>query len=169
MATRTAARTASATMRYGLLLKVAASVAVADVLTKAIAVALSLKFFAIRLPGNWALQVVHNNGVILGLGAGTVAPDVFAALAAVEIIVLAIMTRHQNGRLWAVALGLILGAYAGNAGEDRLTGYVVDWIRPPHLPIVFDLADVAVVCGQLLMLALVALNGRSRMRTAVAQ
>ncbi len=32
----------------------------------------------------------------------------------------------------------------------------MDWIWPPHLPIAFDLADVALVCGQVLMLALLA-------------
>jgi lipoprotein signal peptidase len=169
MATRTATRAASTSMRYRLLLAVAASVTAADLLTKGIASVLSHTFFAIRLPGGWWLQVVHNNGVILGLGAGTIAPDVFAVAVAVEIAVLMVLNRHQGGRLWAVALGLILGAYVGNAGESRLTGYVVDWIHPPHLPIAFDLADVAVVCGQVLMLALVAREGGSRTRAAVAQ
>lgn len=168
MATRTAARAASATMRYRLLLTVATSVAAADALTKAIAAALFRSAF-VSLPGGWHLFVVHNNGVTGGFGAGTVAPDVVAVLAAVEIVVLLILNRHERSRPRAVALGLILGAYAGNIGESRLTGYVVDWIHPPHIPIAFDLADVAVVCGQVLMLALVAHAGRSRARVAVAQ
>lgn len=168
MATRTAARTASTTMRYRLLLAVATSVAAADALTKAVAAALFRSTF-VSLPGGWHLFVVHNNGVIFGLGAGTVAPDVFAVLAAVEIVVLLILNRHERSRPRAVALGLILGAYAGNIGESRLTGHVVDWVWPPHLPIAFDLADVALVCGQVLMLTLVAFNGRSRLRAAVAQ
>jgi lipoprotein signal peptidase len=167
MATRIAARAASTPARYRLLLTVAASVAAADVLTKAIAAAL-FRWTPLSLPGGWHLFVVHNNGVISGVGAGTVAPDVFAALGAVEIAVLLILNRHERSRPRAVALGLILGAYAGNIGESRLTGYVVDWIWPPHLPIAFDLADVAIVCGQVLMLTLVACAGRSRARVAVA-
>jgi signal peptidase II len=155
-------------MRYRLLLAVAASVAAADVLTKAIAVALFRRTF-LSLPGGWHLFVVHNNGVTGGFGAGTVAPDVVAVLGAVQMTVLLILNRHQRGRAWAVGLGLILGAYAGNIGESRLTGYVVDWIWPPHLPIAFDLADVALACGQLLTLALVALARRPRSRVAAAQ
>lgn len=167
MAARTAARAASAPMRYRLLLAVATSVAAADALTKAIAVALFRSAFA-SLPGGWHLFVVHNNGVIGGFGAGTIAPDAFAVLGAVEIVVLLILNRNERSRPRAVALGLILGSYAGNIGESRLTGHVVDWVWPPHLPVAFDLADVALVCGQVLMLALVACAGRSRARVAVA-
>ncbi len=137
-----------------MLLATAAFVAAADALTKAIAAALS-GWMPVRLPGGWALQVVHNNGVILGLGAGTIVPDVFAVLAVLEIAVLLFRNRHQGGPLRAVAFGLIAGGAISNVGESRFFGYVVDWIRPPHAPIVFDLADVAVVIGQVLLIVLI--------------
>ena len=153
-------------MRYRLLFAVAAIVAVANALTQLIAIALSHWRRPVLLPGGWALSVVHNNGVIGGLGAGTIAPDVFAIGAAVQIAFLAFLTRRQRGPLRAVALGLLAGAAIGNEGESRLFGYVVDWIWPAHLPIAFNLADVAMVCGEVLMITVI-LHPRTR-RTQAA-
>lgn len=154
-------------MRYRLLLTVAAVVAAANALTQLIAVVLYRT--PVFLPGGWALKVVHNNGVILGLGAGTAAPDVFAILAALQIAVLMFISRRQRGPLWAVALGLLLGAAIGNEGESRLFGYVVDWIWLPHLPLAFNLADVAVVCGEVLMVPLLLHARKASTPVAVAQ
>lgn len=157
-------------MRYRPLIAVAASVAAADALTKAIAAVL---FRRVRhLPDGWALRVVHNNGAFLGLGAGTKTPDVAAVVGAVVIAFAAFYTRHNPGPLRAVALGLILGAYIGNVGESRLTGHAVDWIRTPHLTphlyFTFDLADVAAVCGQVLLIVLMVSASRPAPREAVA-
>jgi lipoprotein signal peptidase len=153
-------------MRYRLLFAVATTVAATDALTKALAVALSHQM-PVFLPGGWALQVAHNHGVVLGLGVGTIAPEVFAIVSAVEIAALLFITRHRTGPLWAIALGLTAGGALGNVGEDRLFGSVVDWIWPPQPNIVFDLADVAVACGQVLLLSLLLLSRRaSRLRTA---
>ena len=154
-------------MRYRLLLTVAALVAGVNALTQLIAVVLSHWRGPVFLPGGWALQVVHNNGVIGGMGAGTIAPDVFAIGAAVLITVLAYLTRRQPGPLRAVALGLLAGAAIGNEGESRLFGYVVDWIWPPHLPLAFNLADVAAVCGEVLMIALLLRARKAPARAAV--
>ena len=153
-------------MRYRLLFTVAASVAAVNALTQLIAVALS-HWEPFLLPGGWALKVIHNNGVFGGLGAGTIAPDVFAIGAAVLITVLAYLTRRQPGPLRAVALGLLAGAAIGNEGESRLFGYVVDWIWPAHLPIAFNLADVAMVCGEVLMIALLLHSWKISTRAAV--
>jgi signal peptidase II len=157
-------------VRYRLLLTTAAIVAGADALTKAIAAALS-RWMPLHLPGGWALQVKHNHGVILGLGAGTRIPDIFAVVAVLQITYLLLSTRNECGPLWAVALGLLAGGMAGNVGEDRIFGYVVDWIRPPDVPIVFDLADVAIAIGQVLLILLIlsARTGRVRARPAVAR
>jgi signal peptidase II len=155
-------------MRYRPLLITAAFAAAADALTKATAVALP-RWMPARLPGGWALQVAHNNGAVLGIGAGTAAPDVFAALTVVEIAFLLFTSRYQRGRMRAVALGLICGGAAANLGDRQLFGYVVDWIRPPHVPIVFDLADVAVAVGQVPLIALQVLGMlTSRVRTRAA-
>ena len=155
-------------MRYRLMLTVAAIVAAVNALTQLVAVALSHWRGPVFLPGGWALQVVHNNGVIGGVGAGTIAPDVFAIGAALQIAVLTYVTRHQRGRLWAVALGLILGAAIGNEGESRLFGYIVDWAWPPHLRLAFNLADVAVACGEVLMITLLVHAWKVSDRVAVA-
>ncbi len=156
-------------MRYRLLLAVAVSVATVDALTKAAAVVAS-RWMPASLPGGWALRVAHNNGAFLGIGTGTGLPTVFGLAAAVLFAGLLWLTRHRRGPLWAVALGLIAGGAGANQGEYQIFGYVVDWIAPPHPPIVFDLADVAVFGGQLLLvILLVSELCRVRTRAAVTQ
>jgi signal peptidase II len=158
-------------MRYRRLLTVAVIVAAADLLTKVIAAALFSRASA-QLPGHWTLHMVRNHGVILGLGAGTELPNIFAVLTAIQLATLLWVNRRQHGPAWAVAIGLLLGAAVGNVGESRLTGCAIDWIEPPSLPIVFNLADVACVTGQILLITLAVLRargGRVRARTAVAR
>lgn len=152
-------------MRYRLLFTVAAVVTAVNAFTQLTVVVLA-HWEPFLLPGGWALKVVHNNGVIGGIGAGTIAPDVFAIGAAVQIAVLAFLTRRQPGPRRAVALGLLAGAALGNEGESRLFGYVVDWIWPAHMALAFNLADVAMACGLVLMVTVI-LRPRTR-RTQVA-
>jgi signal peptidase II len=155
-------------MRYRLLLAVAAAVAALDAITKAAAAALS-HWMPVSLPGGWALQVAHNSDGFLGIFAGTTIPHVFAIAAIVQFSALLFLHRRQPGRLWAVALGLMLGGAGGNLGEYQVSGYVMDWIRPPQPNVVFDLADVAATCGDVLLLALlIATLHTSRVRTRAA-
>lgn len=147
-------------MRYRPLLATAACVLAADVFTKAAAVALS-RWMPIPLPGGWSLQVAHTYGVILGYGAGTNLPAVFAAITAAEIAFMLWAFRNCQGSQWAVGLGLIIGASVGNLGEHWIFGSAVDWIHVPYAflnfdSLTFDLADVAGVSGQAILLALLA-------------
>lgn len=147
-------------MRYRPLLATAACVLAADVFTKAAAVALS-RWMPIPLPGGWSLQVAHNYGVILGYGAGTNLPAVFAAITAAEIAFMLWALRYCQGSLWAAGLGLIIGGAAGNLGEHWIFGSSVDWIHVPYPflgfdSLTFNLADVAALGGQVILLALLA-------------
>lgn len=140
-------------MRYRLLLITAAIVLGADVPTKALVVVLS-HWMPFRLPDGWSLRVAHNPGVILGLGAGTIAPDVFAVIGAVWIMSLLVIYRRDRSPLRAAGLGLMLGGAIGNVGEHQIFGSVVDWAAPPQPDIVFNLADVAITSGQVLLITL---------------
>jgi signal peptidase II len=102
---------------------------------------------------------------------------VFTVIAAVVAVVILRSSRRLGSMWWAVALGGLLGGALGNL-IDRLTrepgfgrGYVVDWIQLPHFA-VFNLADSAIVCSAILMVALslfgVEFNGRPRGGSAAA-
>lgn len=63
----------------------------------------------------------------------------------------------SRGRWWGLGWGLVVGGALGNA-VDRWIGPapagVVDWIRVPFYPAYFNLADVAIRCGGILVLGL---------------
>lgn len=107
------------------------------------------------------LTYVLNPGAAFGLSVGPWSREVFAAVAVVATGVLAVLVRATPGhdRIRLVALSLVLGGAVGNL-LDRLRspGGVVDFLdvgmgvlRWP----VFNVADVGVTCGALLLVLLV--------------
>ena len=113
---------------------VAAGVIVADQLTKWWVVsALHVGETHSLVPGVLYLHRVENSGAAFGLlpGAGS-----FIALGAVAAAVLIVLVVHRlEGRLEAVAMGLVLGGALGNLidrffrGPGLLDGKVVDFLR----------------------------------------
>jgi signal peptidase II len=140
---------------------VAAGVVVADQAGKAWAVA---AWKAGTSPGSGPLgaALLRNPGASFGLGASWTLLISVVTLVAVPLLVVAGV--RSRGRVTVAALALMAGGAAGN-GLDRLLrapgplrGAVVDWIKVPGYPAVFNLADVALRLGALLVLA-AAVNG----------
>ena len=136
-----------------MLLGVALTVLVTDIITKAVVVATLSDRAPIRLLGGLLkLRVTRNPGAAFSIGPSL---TVAFALIAVGVIVFILRTsRRIQSLAWAVTLGLLLGGATGNL-TDRLLrapgpfrGYVVDWIQLPHWP-VFNIADSCIVCGGL--------------------
>lgn len=106
------------------------------------------------IPGILRFRFVTNPGGAFSLGTST--PWFFAgATLVVSAIIVATAFRRRSG--WqALALGLVLGGALGNL-TDRLVrapglrGEVVDFIDVGIWP-VFNVADMAVVCGAILLL-----------------
>jgi signal peptidase II len=147
-----------------LVVVIAAAVLVADVLTKMIAVEeLSGRAPVEVLDGWLELRLVRNSGAAFGLAQGLTI--LFTLVAVAVVVVILRLASRMRSRGWAVALGLILGGAVGNL-LDRifrepgpLRGRVIDFLELPHWP-VFNLADSAIVCGGVIMVALTA-TGRS--------
>lgn len=97
------------------------------------------------------LNLSYNRGAAFGLGKG-LAPLLVAGGVAL-LVVLAGFSRSLTGRLPTFALGLVLGGASGNL-VDRLfrghDGAVVDFIDLQWWP-VFNVADMAIVCGAVLL------------------
>lgn len=152
--------------RRGLFWAVGAGVVVADVFTKQAAVAV-LTHRQIPLLGDWlSFQLVFNKGAAFGLNVGEYSRWVFMALAVVALVVLGSMVRQsdgaQTGRL--AALGLVCGGAVGNlidrvASARGVVDFIDVWIGPFHWP-TFNVADMAVSCGAVLLALILWNEGR---------
>ena len=137
-----------------MLLAVAVTVLVTDIISKVVVVATLSDRAPIRLLGGFlTLRVTRNPGAAFSLGPSLTV--VFAVIAVGVIVFILRTSRRIQSLAWAVTLGLLLGGATGNL-TDRLLrypgpfrGYVVDWIQIPHWP-VFNVADSCIVCGGVL-------------------
>jgi signal peptidase II len=134
---------------------VAAVVLALDAVTKQWAVS-ALADGPIELFGPVRLALTHNKAGAFGLG-GAFVP--FLAVAALVLVVFMVATGSTTEKApMAVALGLVLGGAFGNVADRLfrspgfLRGAVVDFIDVGFWP-VFNVADSAITCGCLLLLA----------------
>jgi signal peptidase II len=141
-------------------------VVVADFLTKRLAAA-ALMHRQIPLVGDWlSFQLVYNPGAAFGINAGDYSRWIFMALAVVALVVLGSMVRQTEPahHVRLLALALVCGGAVGNL-VDRIRSArgVVDfidvWIGPFHWP-TFNVADMAVSCGAVLLALVLWLEGR---------
>lgn len=107
-----------------------------------------------------SLTVHHNPGAAFGLFAtGTVGLAILAAVVTVILVLYGPWATRFSPWL-SVALGLTLGGAAGNLVDRVRLGYVIDFIDVHFWP-VFNVADIAISCGAI-MLVLSVLRGRRR-------
>ncbi|KAF4407380.1 signal peptidase II [Streptomyces sp. Ru87] len=144
--------------RIAVLLAVAATAYVLDLVSKMIVVAKLEHHDPIPVLGEWLrFEAVRNPGAAFGIGEALTI--VFTVIATAVIVVIARLARKLYSLPWAIALGLLLGGAFGNL-TDRVfrapgvfRGAVVDFIAPKGFA-VFNLADSAIVCGGILIVLL---------------
>ena len=98
--------------------------------------------------GDWlTLHLTFNPGA--AFSTGTEFTIVFTFLAIVAVAVVLWLSRRLGSRLWACALGILLGGVAGNLTDrlfrdpEPLRGHVVDFLMLPNWP-VFNVADMCI-------------------------
>ena len=108
--------------------------------------------------------LVRNPGAAFSLGEGVT--WIFTiALAAVAVGIVWLAATRVKSRLWAVALGLLLGGVLGNL-TDRMfrepgfpVGHVIDFINTPWMmPAIYNIADIFIV-SMMIGVALLVLVG----------
>jgi signal peptidase II len=119
--------------------------------TKALATSLVDRGDRVKVLPLLAFENVRNQGVAFGLGG-----DISAALIGATIVVLVgflVFLAARGGGGWRVWLpaALLLGGAFGNLADRVRQGAVTDFIDLPLWP-TFNLADVAIVLGVLLLL-----------------
>lgn len=104
------------------------------------------------------LTLLYNSGAAWGMGS-EITPVVTCLQIAIVIGVIVFAVKAVRSPWYTVALGLIMGGALGNI-HDRLLrdpgpfrGAVVDFLELPNWP-VFNVADMAVVGGAILIVAL---------------
>jgi signal peptidase II len=132
------------------------AVCVVDAASKAVAVAdLSPHRSVVLLGGLLSLNVYRNPGAAFGIGASYTA--IYALIAAAVLATFLRVYRRLRNWPWAIALGLLLGGAAGNLldrifrSPGPLHGFVVDWIKLPYFPPIFNIADSAITVGTALL------------------
>jgi signal peptidase II len=127
-------------------------VAVADRVTKLLALRALAPGASVRLTSFLSATLVFNRGAAFGLGAG-LTPLLVALRAAVAVGAF-FAARHFSGlgRIALVGIGLIGGGAFGNLLDYLLYGQVVDFIDLGWFP-VFNLADSGIVVGGILLAA----------------
>jgi signal peptidase II len=104
------------------------------------------------------LRLVFNPGAAFSVG--TSVTFIFTILSAAAVAGIAYYAVKIINRAWSLVLGLALGGILGNL-TDRIfrepslfNGHVIDWIELPRWP-VFNIADMAIVCGAVLSVVLI--------------
>jgi signal peptidase II len=95
-------------------------------------------------------DLVHNPGIAFGISAEH--PGLATTLAAAGVLVLALWALRPQQPLLRTGLTLVLGGGLGNLADRLGHGSVTDWIHVAGYPATFNLADLAVRSGALLML-----------------
>jgi signal peptidase II len=106
----------------------------------------------------------RNPGAAFSIGTGST--WIFSIIAVTVLVFVIWYARRIRSVAWAIVFGLVLGGLLGNL-TDRLLrppgfgiGEVVDFIRIPLLPAIFNLADSGIVCGMALFLILTVMGVR---------
>jgi len=140
------------------LLVTALIVVALDLATKAWAVARLEHKSDIKIFGEFLkLSFVRNPGAAFSFG--TSVTWVFTLIAIAVSIAILIISKNVTNRLWAIALGGVLGGAVGNLidrifrSPEVFHGHVVDFISVPNYP-TFNVSDSAVVLSAIAMVIL---------------
>ena len=137
----------------------------ADQFTKYLAIENLPPEEAVHVIGDFLIfYLIRNPGAAFSLGE-SVTWLFTIALAVVACIIVWLAATRVRSRLWAVALGLLLGGVLGNL-TDRLfrepgfpVGHVVDFINTPWMmPAIYNVADIFIV-SMMIAVALLVLAG----------
>jgi len=108
------------------------------------------------IDGVLSLSYVHNRGAAFGIMQGQ--SWFFLIMAAIVIIVLVFFNVKYSPERWLqYATGLIVGGSLGNMIDRWFNGAVRDFLSVGWWP-VFNVADMAIVCGGALLMLYILLN-----------
>ncbi|HEX7279242.1 MAG TPA: signal peptidase II [Solirubrobacterales bacterium] len=106
----------------------------------------------VEVLGPLELTLSHNRGVAFGLAGGGGAALILLAALALGVIGYLFARNATKPGIW-IAVGLLTGGALGNLADRVRADAVTDYIDVASWP-AFNLADVAITCGVVLLLLL---------------
>ncbi|MDQ2629891.1 MAG: signal peptidase II, partial [Actinomycetota bacterium] len=103
----------------------------------------------VEVLGPLELTLSHNQGVAFGLAGGAGIGLIAVTLAALGLIVYLFARDPSRRGIW-IATGLLAGGALGNLIDRIVAGEVTDYIDIGSWP-PFNVADIAITCGVVLM------------------
>jgi len=101
---------------------------------------------------------VRNSGIAFGLLEGASDAAVLAlTLGALGLLIAYFAAHSQRPELW-LPIGLVAGGALGNLADRVRIGAAIDFLDPPLWP-AFNLADIAIVAGVLMFVAMLLSEG----------
>jgi signal peptidase II len=132
---------------------VAGLIVAADQITKQLVVDHVEPGRPVELILGFEISNVRNSGIAFGLLGGSSDALVLALTLGALALLLAYFAAHANRpELW-LPVGLVVGGALGNLADRVRIGAAIDFLDPPLWP-AFNLADVAIVAGVGLFVAL---------------
>lgn len=119
--------------------------------TKALATSLVARGDRVEVLPFLAFENVRNRGVAFGIGGDISAVFIGATIVVLLGFLVFLASRSRSGWLVWVPAALLIGGALGNLADRVRDGAVTDFIHLPLWP-TFNLADVAIVVGVLLLL-----------------
>ena len=118
----------------------------------------------VELPGPVSLTLSFNDGIAFGLAGGAGFPVVIFSLIALALLAFFI-SGAPSGWLTALSGGLIVGGAVGNLIDRLLEGRVTDFVSVSWWP-TFNLADVGITVGVILLIFSMLVGGRREEQNA---
>ena len=112
---------------------------------------------SMRITSFFDLVLAHNQGAAFSMldNAGGWQRWLFSALAAgASVLIVWLLRKHAQQKLFCFALSMIMGGALGNLIDRIAHGYVVDFLNfhwNAHYFPAFNLADSAITCGAALL------------------
>ena len=92
----------------------------------------------------------YNTGAAFGIMGGS--PEILVWLeAAANVILFGVLLFAKMRMITRAGLSLMLGGALSNLGERFLLGHVIDWIPVPFMNLQYNLADVCISFGALIV------------------
>ena len=112
----------------------------------------------------------HNKGAAFSLFTGNVIFLVFITLAVLYLIYKMVRKKDNISMFSALSYGLLLGGILGNLFDRVVFGYVIDFLDFIIFKMdfaVFNVADIAIVCGAIMLLIFEG-SGKSERRETIS-
>ena len=149
---------------------VTALVIAADLITKQLVVSgMELNSTITVIPGVFDLTYIINRGAAWGVLADKqMLLNVFTVIVIAALVFYAVRKHKSIGRLELVSIAMIIGGGIGNLIGRIFDGYVVDFIHLRFVDFfnIFNIADIGITVGCLLLVISVLFSGRKEKKPA---